>query len=169
MSINSTDRSPLITNLLDDVEHNSRFSSRDDYNDSKQFGEKLVGDDRTKSAKQSWCSTKECCGLTSKDDKVRTYARRMWCASFVMVLGIVSALVFLVVIPVFVRDLVATSDIIVQSVTIVNPSDTSFQSTVVQKFSKSGPISATVDFNSISISFSQGPGERSVTFANQYP
>ena len=61
------------------------------------------------------------------------------------------------IIPAIIQDFVDSTNLQIQSTTIMSPNNVAFQSVVVQSFSQAGPIPATAQLNDLTVSF-DGPG-----------
>lgn len=106
------------------------------------------------------------CGLRSSDSSVR-YRSRIICAGCCCFWLAASLLIFFfAILPAIISNIVSNSDLTVESVSITNPTATSFQSSVVQKFSNTGPISATAKLDTLYISWNQPGGGKMVALSN---
>jgi hypothetical protein len=91
------------------------------------------------------------CGLRSMDPKRRTKSRIICSASCITFLTIFLPVLFLVIVPIFIQDIVNKSDIVIIQATIIEPNDKSFTSSVRQKFTNTGSITAKAHMHDIRI------------------
>lgn len=96
--------------------------------------------------------------LFSHDEKLRRKSRLIYCgATSFFVVSLLLMLTFLVIIPSVVRGMVDSTPLTINSAMISNPNDDFFHSTVVQSMA-AGPIPATLQFNSLTISWDESGG-----------
>ena len=107
----------------------------------------------------------DCCGLRSPDKSIRRKAMIRCGACCFCSLAIILPVIFLVIIPAIIRGIVDGSGVDIQSAYIINPTDTSFKSSVTMSFTNVGSIPATLQMNDITISWDGDGGGNLATLS----
>lgn len=107
-----------------------------------------------------------CCGFLHADSSDRLAGYKKLGACMFVTLLILLPIIFWVIIPAIIRSFVDSTGVTILSASIINPSNSGFQSSVTMSFSQAGPIPATLQMQAVSISWNGNGGGNLVTLSD---